>query len=206
MKKLSIILAVVLCASVLFCIPVSATGEPQVRFYVLANGTEVTVKVNTDSAVGALQGAVKYDENTLDYDSGEAVAAILGNNATASSFNDVDGATKFALVGNPSSGTSGEWATLTYSVEEGTPTQFTLGGVKAFGATGIKIEAVTKVIMPGDVTEDYVVNVKDYVRYKRIVASSASNPGVIENKDVDMDGSYTIDDDFHKLGNNILGF
>ena len=117
MKKLSVILAIILCVSVFFCVPVSAAGE-EARLYVKANGTAVTVKVKTTAAVGALQGVVKYTDGDFEYASAAAAEDIEPNNATDNSFQNVTGATKLALVGEPEFGTSGEWATITYSAEE----------------------------------------------------------------------------------------
>ena len=213
MKKISIILAIVLCASVFFCVPVSATGE-EVRLYVKASGTEVTAWVKTSDAVavGAIQGTIKYEESDFDYDSAIANSGIAANNATASSFADVDGATKFALVGNPSTGTSGEWATLTYGTDEGTAMDFSLAGVKAFAVAGDSLAVTSKVIWPGDLNEDKTVNILDYVRYKLIRLSEVSTPTVSENMDVDMDGNYDnnnetwISADYQDLRNDILGY
>ena len=211
MKKISIILAIVLCASVFFCVPVSATGE-EVRLYVKASGTEVTALVKTSAAVGAIQGAIKYEESDFDYDSANATAGIAANNATASSFADVDGATKFALVGNSSTGTSGEWATLTYGTDEGTAMDFSLAGVKAFAVAGDSLAVTSKVIWPGDLNEDKTVNILDYVHYKRVRLSQVSTPTVSENMDVDMDGNYDnnnetwITADYQDLRNDILGY
>lgn len=204
MKKLAVILSFILCVSVFFCVPVSATGE-EVRLYVKARGTEVTVKLKTNDSVGALQGAIKYEESDFEYDTAAASDAISANNATAVSFQDVSGATKFVLVGDSSTGNTGDWATVTYSADEGTPAEFTLGGVKVFDTAGTRLyDAAAKVIMPGDVNEDYLVNVKDYVRLKLILRSLANNPTVVENKDVNMDGSFIALSDYQQLRNDII--
>lgn len=204
MKKLSVVLAIVLCASVFFCVPVSAAGK-EARLYVKARGTEITVKIKTNDVVGALQGAVKYDESEFDYESAAVSAAIAANNATANSFQDVSGATKFVLVGDSSSGNTGEWATVTYSADEGTPADFRINDLKVFGTAGTRLnDVVAKVIMPGDVNEDYLVNVKDYVRLKLILSNLANNPTVVENKDVNMDGSFVVLNDYQQLRNDII--
>lgn len=194
MKKLSIVLAIVLCAAVFFCVPVSATGEVA-RLYVKARGTEITVTVKTTAAVGALQGAVKYNKDVFGYEGASANSAILANNATASSFQNVSGATKFALVGDPSSGTNGEWATVTYSADLGTPAVFEFTGVKAFDTNGANLGAASnKIIMPGDVNNDNLVTIKDYVRLKRHYSNSVATSGEADNKDVNMDGASNYSD------------
>ena len=205
MKRLSIVLALVLCASLLFCTPVSAAGE-EARLYVKASGTAITVKVKTSAAVGALQGAVKYDETAFQYDSAVAAETIAPNNAAASSFSNLAGATKVALVGDPSTGTSGEWATLTYSADEGTPAVFDFAGVKAFSASGDKFTPTVKVIMPGDVDNDKLVTIKDYIRLKRNYCAGVAISGQAENKDVNMDGTNVASSDIPQLRKDLLGF
>ncbi|MBO4734102.1 MAG: hypothetical protein J5662_06445 [Clostridia bacterium] len=208
MKKIAVIISFILCASVFFCVSVSATGE-EARLYVKARGTAVTVTVKTNTAIGALQGAVKYDEDDFDYSAAAASAAISANNTIASSFQDGSGATKFVLVGAPLSGNTGEWATVTYySNDENTPAGFSLSGVKAFDTAGASIAGVnTKIIMPGDVDNDKLVTVKDYVRLKKHFTPTATAiSGEAENADVDMDGAYTALADIPQLRNDLLGY
>lgn len=204
MKKLSIVLTLVLCASAFFCVPASAAAD-EARLYVKAHGTEVTVTVKTNNALGALQGAVKYTDGAFEYDDAAAAEAILANNAKASSFQNVTGATKLALVGDPTNGTSGEWATVTYSAEEGTALNFEFANIKAFDASGDVLQPTAKVILPGDVDNDKTVTIKDYVRLKRYYCSGTAISSQVENKDVDTNGSYQANFDIPQLRKDLIG-
>ncbi|MBR5922390.1 MAG: hypothetical protein IKZ59_01210 [Clostridia bacterium] len=202
MRKRLIILSIILCLSVLVAFPVSATG-PEVDVYVTPKGTLIDVSIETSSAVGAIQGAISYDGDSIEYDTAAANADISANNAVASSFKNSGGITRVALVGDPSSGTANNWANITYSADENTPAEFTLNGFKAFNVSGTVTDASFSVVVLGDATGDYFVDVKDYVKLKQVLTGVGFTVNA-KNLDLDKSGTRT-DYDMQRLREN-MGF
>lgn len=185
MKRISVILAFVLCLSVAFCIPVSAASSPQVDLYVKARGTDITVTVKSNASLGAIQGRVGYDDGGIAYNSAQVNTAIAANNSAANTFRDNAGVTAVALVGNPLDGTSGAWATLSYIAPKGTPADFSMSNFRAFSKTGAAVSAEFTVVMPGDTNDDKLVDIKDLMRFKRILSQNAAHPAVEKNLNLD---------------------
>lgn len=205
MKKLSVVLAIVLCFSACFCVPVSA-ASPEVDLYVTAIGTDLTVSIESGSDLGAIQGTIVYDKDVITYDSSAVNAAISSANTLSDTFSNSAsaGSTSVALVGNSSSGTSGEWATIGYVAPVGTPADFSLSGFRAFSKTGAVTKAKFVVIMPGDANGDKLVNVKDYVKFKKILSQGDTLPDVVKNLDVNKSGGNYNSIDFSQLRSNLL--
>lgn len=186
MKRISVILAFVLCLSVAFCVPVSAAANPQVDLYVKARGTDITVTVKSNTSLGAIQGRVGYDKDGIAYNSAQVNAAIVANNSAANTFHDnAAGVTSVALVGDSASGASGEWATLDYIAPKGTPADFLISNFKAFSNTGAAVTADFTVVMPGDANDDKLVDIKDLMRFKLILSQDAARPAVQKNLNLD---------------------
>ncbi|MBR4911136.1 MAG: hypothetical protein IKZ47_07460 [Clostridia bacterium] len=172
MRKHLAVFSIILCLSIFFAFPVCATG-PDVDVYVTPKGTLIDVSIETSSEVGALQGAISYDGDAIEYDTAAANSNILSYNAAGNSFMNSNGITRVALVGDPSSGTVNKWASVTYYAEENTPAEFTLNGFKAFAVDGSDAGASFSVVVLGDANGDKLVNVKDYVKLKLVIAQSA---------------------------------
>lgn len=205
MKKLSVVLAIILCLSAFFCVPASA-ASPEVDLYVTAIGTDLTVSIESCSALGAIQGTIGYDKDVITYDSSSVIAAISSRNTSSDTFSNSAsaGSTSVALVGNSSSGTSGEWASIGYVAPVGTPADFSLTGFKAFTKTGAATKAKFVIVMPGDANEDKLVNVKDYVKFKKILSRGDTLPDVVKNLDVNKSGGDYNLIDFSQLRSNLL--
>ena len=188
MKKHIFVLSVILCLSMLVAFPVSVAAT-DVDVYVTPKGMVIDVSIETSGAIGALQGAISYDGDKIEYDAAAADEGISAYNAVGNSFMNSNGITRVALVGNPSTGTADVWANVTYSAEEDTPALFTLNGFKAFGVSGAVADAEFTVVVLGDANGDNLVNVKDYVKYKKILANGDSYTVNAKNLDLDKSGA-----------------
>lgn len=188
MRNHILMLSVILCLSMLFAFPVSAAAT-DVDVYVTPKGTVIDVSIETDGAIGALQGAISYDSDKIEYDAAALDDGISAYNAVGNSFKNSNGITRVALVGDSSSGTENEWARVTYSAEENTPAAFELNGFKAFNVDGTAADAVFTVVVLGDANGDNLVNLKDYVKYKKVLAIGENYSVNAKNLDLDKSGT-----------------
>lgn len=205
MKKLSIVMAIVLCVSACFCMSVSA-ANPEVELYVTALGTDLMVSIESSSNLGAISGVIGYDKGAITYDSSVVNASISSVNSTSDTFSNSagEGQTSVALVGDSSNGTSGNWATIGYVAPLGTPIDFSLTNFKAFNKNGAATKTDFAVIVLGDVNEDKVVDITDYVRFTKIFKDNASLPAVEKCLDVNRSGGDYSIGDLSQLRKNLL--
>lgn len=206
MKKILALILTVCCLSVLLCFPVNAAGEKEVLLVVEKSGGDITVDISTNFKCGAIQGAVKYDGDNIEYDSAAVNSGIEENNAVASSFKNSSGTTRVALVGDSLSGTENNWANITYSADESTPALFDFTALKVFDKGGNKLTDVTAItVMYGDVDNNGLITLIDLVRFKKVLSSGATvEAGKERNLDVNKDGTGSQADDMTELRKNLL--
>lgn len=196
MKKLLSVVSVVCLLSLIFCFPASAASEKEVLFVVETSGNTITVDVNTEFNCGGIQGVLSYDGGEIVYNNAVLATGLSNYNTANNSFSNSSGATKVALVCDATNGVNGNLATITYESEANTPALFNFGSLKAFNANGSKLTNVKSVVVfYGDTNADGLLNLLDLVRYKKVLANSASVPtGKERNFDLDKDGQNEVSD------------
>ena len=146
---------------------------------------KVTVTVSTDFLCCGVQGVLTYDSSKLRYESTDFSDADSEKNSEKSVKTE-DGQLKFVLLGNVHNGTSGDFATFTFAKKgKNIPAKFNLFSVKASSATGSAVSNINAaVVMPGDCNDDGFIDVKDFIRLKKI----ASGESTVNSKNADCDG------------------
>ena len=204
MKKIVALLLIIGCLVTVLSLPVgAASSNNEVDFIVKADGENITVDVKTNFACGGLQGTLNYDVEKIAYNNINFETAINSKNKANDSIKNVDGATKFAFVGDVKDGTTGKWSTILYN---GTKPKFNVSNLKAYAANGTKIDANVYVVFRGDANVDGEFDIRDLVRLKKIAVGSSN---IVEqykkNLDIDSNGVWEPAADLTAFRKYLLG-
>lgn len=185
MKKIVALLLVVGCLVTVLSLSVgAASGDKEIDFVVKTEGENITVAVETNFDCGGLQGALKYANADVTYNNVD-LNEIASKNESEDSVEVVDGATKFAFVGDVVSGTRGKWATVSY---RGDKAKFNISNLKVFAANGDAItDAKAYVVFRGDANTDGLLDIRDLVKLN----SNTSDIAQVYKKNIDFDGDGT---------------
>ena len=188
MKKIVALLLIIGCLVTVLSLPVGAASSNEVDFIVKADGENITVDVKTNFACGGLQGTLNYDVEEIAYNNINFETAINSKNKANDSIKNVDGATKFAFVGDVKDGTTGKWSTILY---DGTKPKFNVSNLKAYTANGTKIDANVYVVFRGDANTDGLLDIRDLVALKKISVGMRDIEEIYKkNIDVDSSGKW----------------
>lgn len=200
MKKIVALLLIIGCLVTISSLSVGAvsTGN-DVDLIVKANGESITVDVETDFACGSLQGALLYDSDEITYSKTSFATPINSKNKVADSIKNVKNATKFAFVGNVNTGTTGNWATISFN---GKTPKFNVSNLKAYSANGNKIDADVYVVFRGDANVDGNLDIRDLVALKD---DTNIKEIYVKNTDVDKDGALASENDMATFKKYLLG-
>lgn len=211
MKKI-ILLAIALLLAVSFMVPASAeTAQPIMK--VAGDGETVTLTVSTEMLYGGIQGEIAFDATALTYVNAVVTEGLIDEAKAEIAIQlKSDGVIKFALLGNVANGTSGDWFTVTFSVDtdKATTVPFNLTNGKASsvdGLTSTAFETSAEYMLNGklgDINGDAKVDIKDLIRFKKYAAGVTSD---IVESNADCDGNGVIEpaNDMAKLIQYLLG-
>ena len=204
MKKVIALLLGICCMCAALSLSVAAKSvNNEVDLIVKKSGENIEIEVNTNFACGALQGSLLCDEE-LKYEDVAFENQISSNNKASDSIRSTEGVTRVALVGDIASGTSGKWATISYT---GDNSKFNVGSFKVYAADQAKMDANVYVVFRGDVNTDGSLDVRDLLKFKK--SSDSDTPDVEEiykkNIDVDGNGVWESDADVQTFRNYLFG-
>lgn len=204
MKRIIALLLIIGCLFTVISLPVgAASSNNEVDFIVKSDGENITVDVKTNFACGGLQGTLNYDAEEIAYNNINFETAINSKNKANDSIKNVDGATKFAFVGDVKDGTTGKWSTILY---DGTKPKFNVSNLKAYAANGTKTDANVYVVFRGDANIDGEIDIRDLIKFKKIAVGSSN---IVEqykkNLDVDSNGLLEPASDLATLIEYLLG-
>ncbi len=185
MKKIVALLLIIGCLVTVLSLPVGAASNNEVDFIVNADGENITLDVKTNFSCGSIQGALLFDDDEISYSDVNIDAAISSKNKAVDSIKKGKGVTKFAFVGDVNNGTTGSWATITYT---GDKSKFDISSFKAYAASGTEINADVYVVFRGDANTDGLLDIRDSVALKKI-AFNTRDIEKIYSKNIDVDAS-----------------
>lgn len=210
MKKI-IMLAIALLLAVSFMVPASAeTAQPIMK--VAGDGGTVTLTVSTEMLYGGIQGEIAFDATALTYVNAVVTEGLIDEAKAETAIQlKSDGVIKFALLGNVANGTSGDWFTVTFSVDTDKVTtvsfNLTNGKVSSVdGLTSTAFETSAEYMLNGklgDINGDAKVNIMDLIRFKKYAAKVTSDI-VASNADCDGNGVIEPAKDMAKLVQYLL--
>ncbi|MBR7133208.1 MAG: hypothetical protein IKD04_06705 [Clostridia bacterium] len=212
MKKFILLASIALLLAVSFMVPASAeTAQPIMR--VAGDGETVTLTVSTETIYGGLQGEIAFDATALTYVNAAVTEGLIDEAKAETAIQlKSDGVIKFALLGNVENGASGDWFTLTFSVntDKATEVSFNLTNGKASSVDGLTSTAFetsasyTVNGILGDINGDTKVDIKDLIRFKKYAAKVTSD---IVESNADCDGNGVIEpaNDMAKLVQYLIG-
>ena len=188
MKKIVALLLIIGCLVTALSLPVGAASKNEVDFVLNADGENITVDVKTNFACGSLQGALVYDDEKFEYNEINFESAIVSKNKEIDSIKKINGADKFAFVGDVKNGTTGKWATISYN---GKKPVFDVSSVKAYDVNGAKVDANVYVVFRGDANIDGTLNILDLIAFKNISMGTRDIKETYKkNIDFDTNGSW----------------
>lgn len=204
MKKVVALLLGICCICAALSLSVAAKSvNNEVDLIVKKSGENIEIEVNTNFACGALQGSLLCDEE-LKYEDVAFENQISSNNKASDSIRSTEGVTRVALVGDVASGTSGKWATISYT---GDNSRFNVGSFKVYAADKVKMDANVYVVFRGDVNTDGSLDIRDLLNFKK--TSNLDEPDIEEiykkNIDVDGNGLWESDNDTATFRKYLLG-
>ena len=215
MKKVIALLLCICCMCAALSLSVAAkNGNNEVDLIVNTSGENIEIEVKTNFACGSLQGSLLSDadvqykdvafESAIDSNNRTAPSETLPNGSTSSSIRSTEGVTRFAFVGDVNSGTSGKWATISYT---GNNSKFNLGSFKVYAANKDKMDADVYIVFRGDANTDGSLDIRDLFKFKK--TSNLDTPDIEEiykkNIDVDGNGTWESDTDMQAFRNYLLG-
>lgn len=189
MKKIIALLLIIGCFVSVLSVSVNAAEvKNEVDFVLNSDGEKISVDIKTNFECGSLQGALLFDDEKFEYSNISFADAIASKNKAIDSIKKVDGANKFAFIGDVNNGTKGEWATISYN---GINPVFDVSSVKAYNASGAKVDAKVYVVFRGDANIDGKLDILDLIAFKNISLNTREIKETYKkNMDFDSNGSW----------------